>query len=75
MVDAGHIVNGLNKVDSNNDEKVILSAPDQSSVLVASFSDVRRCVDESFHELCKSTSEGYVGQAAAPRTITILEKK
>ena len=61
VVDAGHIVNGLNKVDSNHDEKVVLSAPDQSSVLVASFSDVRRCVDESFHELCKSTSEGYVG--------------
>jgi PAB-dependent poly(A)-specific ribonuclease subunit 3 len=43
-LDAGHVVSALNKLDSGDPEKILLSSRDNKDLLVVSFADVRRCV-------------------------------
>jgi len=57
----GHIVDCLNKVDVGVPEKIMLMSQDESSVLVVSFMDVKRCIENAFNE---------ISVAAAPLPIT-----
>jgi len=50
-VEMGHIVDCLNKVDVGLEEKIMLMSQDTSSVLVVSYMDIKRCIENSFHEL------------------------
>mmetsp|Transcript_1634 Transcript_1634/g.3780 ORF Transcript_1634/g.3780 Transcript_1634/m.3780 type:complete len:721 (+) Transcript_1634:251-2413(+) len=60
-LDMGHIVDCLNKVDVGVPEKIMLMSQDESSVLVVSFMDVKRCIENAFNE---------ISVAAAPLPIT-----
>ncbi|OQR85276.1 hypothetical protein ACHHYP_12005 [Achlya hypogyna] len=51
VLDFGHIVDALNKLDGSSPEKILLSSRDGQSVLVASFAEVHKCVKQSFAEL------------------------
>ncbi|KAF0727110.1 hypothetical protein Ae201684_014846 [Aphanomyces euteiches] len=51
VVDFGHVVDCLNKLDSASPEKILLSSRDGQSILVASYAEVHRCVQQTFSDL------------------------
>ncbi|KAF0691144.1 Aste57867_17568 [Aphanomyces stellatus] len=51
VVDFGHVVDCLNKLDSAAPEKILLSSRDGQSILVASYAEVHRCVQNTFSDL------------------------
>jgi len=65
VTDIGHIISGLNKLDVGVEEKLLLSTRDNRSLLVASFKDMKTCVQEAFKELLMRSAEGgMTGQLA-----------
>ncbi|KAF7213893.1 PAN2-PAN3 deadenylation complex subunit PAN3 isoform X1 [Nothobranchius furzeri] len=50
-IDLSHIVSCLNKLDAGVPEKISLVARDEKSVLVVTYSDLKRCFDSTFQEL------------------------
>ncbi|XP_060755800.1 PAN2-PAN3 deadenylation complex subunit PAN3 isoform X2 [Neoarius graeffei] len=50
-VDLSHIVSCLNKLDAGVPEKISLVSRDEKSVLVVTYSDLKRCFDNTFQEL------------------------
>ncbi|KAK7525836.1 PAB-dependent poly(A)-specific ribonuclease subunit PAN3 [Phyllosticta citriasiana] len=53
VVDLGHVINCLNKLDVASDEKISLVSRDEQSVLVVSYREVKRAIDQAFNELIK----------------------
>jgi PAB-dependent poly(A)-specific ribonuclease subunit 3 len=51
VVDVGHMVHSLNKLDAGDPEQILLESPDNETVLVVRFSDVKSCLDHAFSEL------------------------
>ena len=51
-MDLGHVVTALNKLDAADEEKIVLSSRDGKSVMVVTYADVARCLDNAYHELC-----------------------
>ena len=54
IVDYGHIMECLNKLDAGCHEKILLTSRDGKAVIVASFYEIRRCIHESFLELVRA---------------------
>ncbi|XP_067107718.1 PAN2-PAN3 deadenylation complex subunit PAN3 [Osmerus mordax] len=50
-IDLSHIVSCLNKLDAGVPEKISLVSRDEKSVLVVTYSDLKRCFDSTFQEL------------------------
>ena len=53
VLDCGHIISSLNKLDAADDEQIIMSSRNGKDLLVASFSDIHRCLEETFIELAR----------------------
>lgn len=54
VMDLGHVITALNKVDASDEEKIALSSRDGKTMMVVSFADIARCLDNAYHELCSS---------------------
>ena len=54
MVDFGSMVQCLNKLDVGVSEKVLLMSPDENTLLVVSYADLKACCERSFLELLNS---------------------
>ena len=52
VMDLGHVVTALNKLDAADDEKIVLVSRDGRNVLVVSYADVARCLENAYGELC-----------------------
>uniref|UniRef100_A0A8C7ZSP6 PAN2-PAN3 deadenylation complex subunit PAN3 n=1 Tax=Oryzias sinensis TaxID=183150 RepID=A0A8C7ZSP6_9TELE len=50
-IDLSHIVSCLNKLDAGVPEKISLVSRDEKSILVVTYSDLKRCFDSTFQEL------------------------
>nr|XP_056714405.1 PAN2-PAN3 deadenylation complex subunit PAN3 isoform X2 [Euleptes europaea] len=50
-IDLGHIISCLNKLDAGVPEKISLISRDEKSVLVVTYSDLKRCFENTFQEL------------------------
>ena len=50
-MDLGHVTSALNKLDTADDEKIVLASRDGKSLMVCSYSDIARCLDSAFSEL------------------------
>jgi PAB-dependent poly(A)-specific ribonuclease subunit 3 len=50
-MDLGHVVTALNKVDTADEEKIVLSSRDGKSMMVVSYADVARALESAYHEL------------------------
>ena len=50
-VDCGHVICALNKVDAGCDEEIILSSRNGKDLLVVTYADVNRCLENSFLEI------------------------
>jgi len=64
MMDMGHVVSCLNKLDAmDEEEKIVLASRDGKSVMVVSFADVGRCLEHAYHELCGGATMGELDAA------------
>jgi PAB-dependent poly(A)-specific ribonuclease subunit 3 len=52
VMDLGHVVTALNKLDAADPERIALASRDGKNVLVVSFADVARCLENAYGELC-----------------------
>jgi len=52
VMDLGHVVTALNKLDAADEEKIVLVSRDGRNVLVVSYADVARCLENAYGELC-----------------------
>ncbi|XP_043929204.1 PAN2-PAN3 deadenylation complex subunit PAN3 [Protopterus annectens] len=50
-IDISHIVSCLNKLDAGVPEKISLISRDEKSILVVTYSDLKRCFENAFQEL------------------------
>ncbi|XP_053312367.1 PAN2-PAN3 deadenylation complex subunit PAN3 isoform X2 [Spea bombifrons] len=55
-IDLGHIVSCLNKLDAGVPEKISLISRDEKSVLVVTYSDLKRCFENTFQELVAASN-------------------
>uniref|UniRef100_A0A8C1VNF3 PAN2-PAN3 deadenylation complex subunit PAN3 n=1 Tax=Cyprinus carpio TaxID=7962 RepID=A0A8C1VNF3_CYPCA len=55
-IDLSHIVSCLNKLDAGVPEKISLVSRDEKSMLVVTYSDLKRCFESTFQELLASTN-------------------
>ncbi|KAM8976823.1 PAN2-PAN3 deadenylation complex subunit PAN3 isoform 2-T2 [Pelodytes ibericus] len=55
-IDLSHIVSCLNKLDAGVPEKISLISRDEKSVLVVTYSDLKRCFDNTFQELVAASN-------------------
>lgn len=51
VMDVGHVIASLNKLDAADEEKIVLTSRDGENVLVVSFADVAWCLEKSYQEL------------------------
>ena len=51
VLEWGHVVEALNKLDAGVPEKVVLMSRDEASMMVVSYADLRRCLDSAYTEL------------------------
>lgn len=51
-MDLGHVTSALNKLDTADEEKIVLASRDGKSLMVVSYADIARCLDSAFNELC-----------------------
>lgn len=56
VMDMGHVIMALNKLDAADEEKIILASRDGKSMMVVSYADVARCLESAYHELCSGAA-------------------
>lgn len=55
VMDLGHVVTSLNKLDAGDEEKIILASRDGKSIMVVSYTDVARYLENAYAEICNSS--------------------
>ncbi|KAE8342072.1 PAB-dependent poly(A)-specific ribonuclease subunit pan3 [Aspergillus arachidicola] len=55
VVDLGHVLSCLNKLDAGTDEKITLVSRDEQSCFVVSYKDIKKALESSFQALLKPT--------------------
>ena len=55
VMDLGHVVSSLNKLDASDEEKIVLTSRDGKNVMVVSFADVAWCLEKSYQELISNS--------------------
>jgi PAB-dependent poly(A)-specific ribonuclease subunit 3 len=56
VVDFGHVIDCLNKLDAGIPERILLASRDGRSFLVVTYADVRLCIEKSFQELFQTSA-------------------
>jgi PAB-dependent poly(A)-specific ribonuclease subunit 3 len=56
VMDLGHVVSALNKLDAADEEKIVLSPRDGKSLMVVSYADIARSLNAAYHELVTASS-------------------
>ena len=56
LMDWGHVVECLNKLDAGVPERIMLLSQDEASMIVVSYADVKRCAENCYSELVDITS-------------------
>ncbi|KAI9732025.1 MAG: PAB-dependent poly(A)-specific ribonuclease subunit 3 [Claussenomyces sp. TS43310] len=58
VIDLGHIISCLNKLDAGVDEKILLTSRNEQNVYVVSYKELKRWVGAAFGELTKASRQG-----------------
>jgi PAB-dependent poly(A)-specific ribonuclease subunit 3 len=58
VIDLGHVITCLNKLDAADEEKIVLTSRDGKSMFVVSYTEVARCLDNAFNECCGANVMG-----------------
>ena len=59
-MDLGHVVTALNKLDTRDEEKIVLASRDGKSIMVVSFADVAHCLENAYAELCANSTSAHI---------------
>ncbi|KAL7429122.1 hypothetical protein ACHAXM_001548 [Skeletonema potamos] len=51
VMDLGHVVSSLNKLDAADEEKIVLVSRDGKNILIVSFADIAWCLEKAYQEL------------------------
>jgi len=51
VLDWGHMIEALNKLDAGVPEKILLLSRDEMSMLIVSYADIKRCAEGAYNEL------------------------
>lgn len=51
VLDWGHVIEALNKLDLGVNEQIILLSRDEMSMLLVSYADIKQCINSTFKEL------------------------
>jgi len=62
MMDLGHVVSSLNKLDCHDSEKISLSSRDGQAIMVVSFANIAVCLENAYIELMSSEQHTDGGQ-------------
>lgn len=54
VVDLGHVLGCLNKLDAGSEEKIALISRDEQNVFVVSYKEIKRALEAAFQELTKA---------------------
>lgn len=54
VVDLGHVLSCMNKLDAGSEEKIALVSRDEQNVFVVSYKEVKRALEAAFQELVKA---------------------
>lgn len=57
----GHMIACLNKLDASSEETVVMATPDNTTVFVSTFKEMRHMFDRTFNELIKYSKHGAPG--------------
>jgi len=57
LLDYGHVVTVLNKLDVGSPELIVLMSRDEQSMLVVSYHDLRKCLEQTYNELFMASSK------------------
>lgn len=55
VMDLGHVIAALNKLDAADEEKIVLASRDGKTLMVVSYADISRCLENAFQELCSNS--------------------
>ncbi|KAJ5682615.1 PAB-dependent poly(A)-specific ribonuclease subunit 3 [Penicillium macrosclerotiorum] len=55
VVDLGHVLSCLNKLDAGSDEKITLVSRDEQSCFIVSYKEIKKALESSFQALMKPT--------------------
>eukprot|EP01125_Pyxidicula_operculata_P020897 TRINITY_DN785_c0_g1_i2.p1 TRINITY_DN785_c0_g1~~TRINITY_DN785_c0_g1_i2.p1 ORF type:complete len:486 (+),score=70.32 TRINITY_DN785_c0_g1_i2:626-2083(+) len=66
VVDFQHVVESLNKLDVGVDEKILLMSRDEKSILVVSYKDLKKIINDSFSQLVTKQAQGDSKQIPPP---------
>lgn len=55
VVDLGHVLTCLNKLDAGSDEKITLISRDEQSCFIVSYKEIKKALESSFQALMKPT--------------------
>ncbi|KAK4215838.1 PAB-dependent poly(A)-specific ribonuclease subunit PAN3 [Rhypophila decipiens] len=60
VLDIGHMLSCMNKLDAGTDERVLLTSLDNETVIVCTYKEVKQMLNRSFNELmrCSSSRDG-----------------
>jgi len=53
VLDLGHIVHSLNRLDSGDPEKILLMSRDAHTMIIVTFEDIKRCLEAAWVEFCE----------------------
>ena len=67
VLNLAHGVASLNKLDTGSPERVVLVSENEQNLLVVSFADLKRCLDESFSEIVQQQHHPRAGSAVTGR--------
>ena len=60
LLDWGHVIEALNKLDLGLPEKVLLLSRDEMSMLLVSYADVKQCIDTAYKELAAGSARRHL---------------
>jgi PAB-dependent poly(A)-specific ribonuclease subunit 3 len=65
VIDFGHIMECMMKLDTGDTEKILLTSPDGKSIMVATYFDIRQMLNDSFIELVRNGSGPGVNETSS----------
>ena len=53
VVDLGHVINCLNKLDAGTDEKITLTSRDDQTMIIVSYKELKKGIESAFNDLLR----------------------
>jgi hypothetical protein len=55
IMDLGHVISTLNKLDAAEEEQIVLTSRDGKTIMVVKYADIARYLENAYAELCNNS--------------------